>query len=292
MSLESVDHCPICNSRQLTPFVKVIDHLVSQEVFTIRKCAQCSFLLTSPRPDTVSAGKYYQSDFYIAHTGGGTTIKDVLYRTIRKRNLRKRLDLIRQYAPNGKALLDYGCGTGEFLTTCAAKGWNTFGVEPSAEARKKIPEHIAVSPTIDSAPGKYDAITVWHVLEHVHMLNATIEALRNRLNNSGTIFIAVPNCESYDAMKYGPHWAAFDVPRHLWHFRKQDMISLLKKHQLTVTSIQPLKADAFYISLISEGYIRPTANLANMVRAFFAGLRSNLKAEQDNYSSLIYVARA
>ncbi len=108
-----------------------------------------------------------------------------------------------------------------------------------------------------------------------------------------TIFIAVPNRESYDAQHYQSVWAAYDVPRHLWHFTKDQMAALLQKEGLTIKQVIPMKLDAYYVSLLSERYKSGgTLTLLGMIRAIWTGLKSNLKGKnKTNQSSLIFVVQ-
>jgi 2-polyprenyl-3-methyl-5-hydroxy-6-metoxy-1,4-benzoquinol methylase len=208
----------------------------------------------------------------------------------RKRSLRWKLSLL----PNRKGkLLDYGCGTGEFLKTCQESGWIISGVEPSPIARKKA-NTLTGAEIKSSLPenDRFDAITLWHVLEHVSDLNNMVSQLANSLNDNGKLLIAVPNHESYDAKYYQQFWAGYDVPRHLWHFTQNSMQAILENNGLTIVNIIPMKLDSFYVSMLSEKYKQATYPLFQLPKAFWIGLISNWKAKNQNaYSSLIYVAQ-
>src|SRR5690606_13537990 len=117
--------------------------------------------------------------------------------------------------------------------------------------------------------------TLWHVLEHLPNLEAQLTLLKKILKPQGVLIIAVPNYKSYDASYYKNFWAAFDAPRHLWHFSKTSISKLVAKEQMTVVNIKPMLFDAFYVSLLSEKY--KSGNM-NFLKAFFVGCRSNLKA--------------
>lgn len=290
MQLEGVDTCPVCGNSQFTQFVTATDFTVTRETFPIVKCTSCGLGITNPRPTSQSIDAYYQSSNYISHTGGGQSIMDHLYRIVRNYSIRRKLKLLGANFPKGR-LLDYGCGTGEFLQAAKSEGWQCTGVEPSAEARQKIQSDIVVHPKLNSDIGQFNAITLWHVLEHVHELNSTLAALKQLLSPGGIIFVAVPNHESHDAQHYGSYWAGYDVPRHLWHFTKGSLNSLLTKHGLKLQEVQPMKFDAFYVSLLSETYRSPHHKIAASLKAFLTGLKSNRKALTDNYSSLIYIAK-
>lgn len=217
---------------------------------------------------------------------------DRLYRIARSYTLKWKQQLITSYAKE-KTLLDYGCGTGSFLAHMKTKGWNVTGVEPSSDARAKASESATVHELIQSVNGTYSIITLWHVLEHIHDLNKTLTELGKKLEASGTIFIAVPNYKSADASYYKNYWAAYDVPRHLWHFNKQSMTQVLANAGFNLQKIVPMKLDAYYVSLLSESYKDPNAGTPiRYFRAFHQGWNSNRAARNTGeYSSLIYIAK-
>ena len=196
-----------------------------------------------------------------------------------------------------KKLLDYGCGTGEFPKVAKAANWITFGVEPSTTARHQASDNIKfdISPSLEGIPTneKFNSITLWHVLEHVSDLDQTIQRLKNLLTNNGTIFIAVPNHLSWDGKKYRSNWAGYDVPRHLWHFSKDNMKMLLEKNEMKLLKIIPMKLDALYICLLSEKYkANGVLTPLTVVKAFINGVRSNIQGKKNGeYSSTIFIAR-
>jgi 2-polyprenyl-3-methyl-5-hydroxy-6-metoxy-1,4-benzoquinol methylase len=294
MSLISISFCPICNHNKFSQFLNCKDYTTSQETFILKKCDSCLFLLTSPRPDQDSSGGYYQSETYISHTGGGKSLIDRIYIIARKITLRWKRRVI-QNNSTGNTILDVGCGTGEFLMEMKLKGWNSSGVEPSSIARpsaeKKIEKKIYKQLT-EIKDTNFDVISLWHVLEHVYDLNETLQKLHLLLKESGTIFIAVPNHEAYDAQHYQAHWAGYDVPRHLWHFTKENMKTILQQNGFNLIKILPMHLDSFYVSLLSESYKFPRgAKTRNIINAILVGLKSNLKAKKNlNFSSLIYIA--
>jgi 2-polyprenyl-3-methyl-5-hydroxy-6-metoxy-1,4-benzoquinol methylase len=295
MTLESVSPCPICNTPSFAPFLSAKDHTTTGEQFEIVRCAQCHFTLTNPRPDINSIGKYYQSEKYISHTGGSKSLFDKIYVFARTITLGWKLKLINKHKPTG-SVLDYGCGTGEFLCYLKSNGWATTGVEPSEGARQKATSLLkaAVCESIDPIKGnQFDVITLWHVLEHIHDLNEKLSSIKSLLKEDGIIFIAVPNHEAPDAQKYGAYWAGYDVPRHLWHFSKDSMKRLFDKTGLELIDIQPMKLDAFYISLLSERYKNPNQNrIVSALKAVLSGSASNSSANKNqNHSSLIYIAK-
>jgi 2-polyprenyl-3-methyl-5-hydroxy-6-metoxy-1,4-benzoquinol methylase len=289
--------CPVCDGKTFTPFLTCIDHTVSHETFALVKCDSCRLIITSPRPDNGTLGKYYISDEYISHSNRSVTITDKAYKIARNIALSWKVNLVSKHVNGSKGnnLLDYGCGTGEFLKRAQQVGYNVTGVEPSDLARTQALEltNAPVAASVDEiTTGPFDAITLWHVLEHVPDLNGVLEQLKTRLRENGTIFIAVPNHQSHDAKVYRELWAGYDVPRHLWHFSKENMKALFQKHNLKLSAIVPMKLDAFYVSMLSEKYKRNKISIAGLSKAFITGLQSNAKAASTSeYSSLIFIGK-
>ena len=194
---------------------------------------------------------------------------------------------------NKGRLLDIGSGTGSFVHEMSSSGWEVTGLEPDSDARRVAKEILAVElleadRLFSLEGGSYDVISLWHVLEHVHELHRYMEQMKFLLRDNGRILIAVPNYTSKDAAIYKEHWAAYDVPRHLYHFSPGSMQALLEKHGLKLLSCQPMWYDSFYISMLSSKYKNGKTNL---VASFFNGLRSNLRALGDvrRCSSVIYL---
>lgn len=286
-----LDTCPICLSDKQTQFIIAKDHLLSQESFGIVECKNCGFKFTSPRPSDSDLAKYYKSTEYISHTNSSKGIVSKLYQIIRRKALKDKEAYLSSNVSRG-TLLDYGCGTGHFLAYCKSQGWLTKGIEPDSDARK-IANGLGLNVYQNkenfsevNAKGEFDAITLWHVLEHVTDLQQTLVFLNQHLKEKGNIFVAVPNHQSYDANHYGKFWAAYDVPRHLYHFDKNSITSLLEKNGFKLAEIKPMYFDSFYVSMLSE---KNRSGTVNYIRAFLIGLISNLKAARSkNYSSLIY----
>ena len=291
MLLEEVDACPICGNQSFKQLHICKDFTTSLELFHVKQCVSCDLAITSPRPTVQHAPSYYKSATYISHTASATGIIDYIYLVIRRFSLQWKYRLVRKYM-NGGALLDFGCGTGHFLRCVKKYNAQVYGVEPSAEARRA--SEIEVADSLNSLPPiQFNVITMWHVLEHVYALEETLRGLKNRLTESGTIFIAVPNWESWDAAHYKELWAAFDVPRHLWHFSKKSMTELLTKSGLQICEIIPMKLDSFYVSMLSEKYkSQGKPGVARFFRGIYVGLRSNQMARKSlNHSSLIYIVK-
>lgn len=287
-----IKNCPVCGSEAQRLFLECVDFTVSKAVFSIRTCGACGFAFTSPRPADSDLGAYYESEDYISHSNTNKGIVSRLYQTVRKRTLKRKLSLVNTNGKKG-AILDIGCGTGEFLGTCKQDGWKALGIEPNPSAREQAQKNhgleVREEEAMNSLAAKsFDVITLWHVLEHVPGLNERVQKIKELLKDNGLLVVAVPNRNSHDAAYYGKFWAAYDVPRHLWHFRPQDIRQLMEKHGMEVVSVLPMKYDSYYVSMLSEKY-RTGSN--RMIAAMMRGWISNRKAGKEAWSSQIYLIR-
>ncbi|MCU7550804.1 class I SAM-dependent methyltransferase [Chitinophagaceae bacterium LB-8] len=286
--------CPVCNSTSIHPLLTVKDESVSGEQFVIWQCEQCSLRFTQDVPDETSIGPYYKSPDYISHTNINKGLLNKLYQGVRNFTLNQKANLlIHTTGLKQGSMLDVGCGIGAFINVMKNKGWQVEGAEPDEDARRLAKELFQLSikqpsALFDFRPSSFDAISLWHVLEHVHDLHNYVEQLKTLLKENGQLFIAVPNYQSLDSEIYRLKWAAYDVPRHLYHFTPQAIQVLMKQHGMKVTAKKPMWFDSFYISLLSSKYRN---GYTNWLGAAISGLRSNLKAlmNKDRCSSLIYI---
>lgn len=287
-------HCPVCKSENINAAFSAKDYTVSHESFVLTKCNNCTAMFTQDIPSQEKIGAYYASENYISHSDTQEGFVNKMYHRIRRRTLVSKRRLVQKETnlQHGN-ILDIGTGSGAFLNEMRAANWAVTGLEPDDTARKKAIELYDIEPLssdqLFQLPfGKYDAITMWHVLEHVHQLHEYVAAFKNLLSDKAKLFIAVPNYTSYDAAHYKEHWAAYDVPRHLYHFSPASMQKLMSEHGLRVKKMKPMWFDSFYVSMLSEQYRN---NKSNLIKAFFTGLVSNTKAffNKEKCSSVIYI---
>jgi len=290
----SSDQCPVCKSEQTHFALKARDHTVSGEWFDIWECNHCSLRFTRNAPDQKNSARYYQSENYISHSNTRKGLINTLYHRVRNHTLDTKYKLIRSVTGLKQgAHLDLGAGTGAFVRFMNQQGWQSRGIEPDETARKMALTHhqttLLTAEDFQTIPAaSFDAISLWHVLEHVHQLHSYLARIKSLLKPAGKLFIAVPNYTSLDGTKYQANWAAYDVPRHLYHFSPASMKYLLEASGFKLVRIEPMWFDSFYISLLSEKYKTGHTSLLN---GFLTGAISNFKTltDRERCSSLIYV---
>jgi len=277
--------------KNLTTFITVKDYSVSGETFQLLLDETLQLLKTHPQPKSQDLGRYYESDDYISHTDGKRTMFEKLYHAVKQKALRDKIKLIENFKTQKGNLLDVGAGTGDFLVEAKKSGWKITGIEPSDKAKTiSVSKGITFADSLQAIETQsQDVITMWHVLEHVPDVENEIKELKRILKPDGVLIVAVPNYKSYDAQYYGSFWAAYDVPRHLWHFSKTSIKKLFAAQKMDLVEILPMKFDSFYVSLLSEKY---KTGKMNFIGGFLTGLKSNMKAKRNmEYSSHIYVLK-
>ncbi len=272
-------------------YLKVKDFSVSQKEFALYLDTSIDLLATTPQPSSDELGSYYESEDYISHTDSSRSWFEKIYQFIKKTAIQQKLKLVLAQQKNKGILLDIGCGTGDFLAAAKSSGWQVKGYEPNEKARKiALQKDVELTDsTEDLKDNSVDVITMWHVLEHVPDVKAQITELKRLVKPGGTIIIAVPNYKSFDAHHYQNHWAAYDVPRHLWHFSKKSIQSLFAAQGLELVQVKPMWFDSFYVSLLSEKY---RTGRMNLIQGFWIGLRSNISGMRTKeFSSHIYIIK-
>lgn len=273
------------------PYNKIKDYSVTGEEFELLMDENLQLLKTHPQPNNEELQKYYQSEDYISHTDAKRSWFEKMYHLVKQKAVRDKVSLIEYYNGSKGIVLDIGSGTGDFLAEAKKQNWKTVGMEPSDKAKSIAKQKgVCLVESYDELEDHYfDVITMWHVLEHVPDLDFQINELKRLLKPDGTIIIAVPNYKSFDAHFYGKYWAAYDVPRHLWHFSKSAIQQLFAQKNLKLIEVKPMWFDSFYVSLLSEKY---KTGKMNVFSAFWIGLQSNLKGKKSKeFSSHIYIIK-
>jgi len=281
--------CPSCGAQSFSTYLTVKDHFLSKEDFKLELCSSCSLLFTNPRPSLEHIGEYYKSEEYVSHSSTKKGLVNRVYGWVRSYTLKKKISLLKQLT-NGKRLLDIGAGTGHFLSRAKESGYTVLGLEPDEDARKVAMSENGIElkdlSLLHGLSESFDIISMWHVLEHVYNLQTDLEKIVSLVNQNGVLIIAVPNYTSFDAQYYKEYWAAYDVPRHLYHFSPKSIIPLVESKGLKFEKMLPMKFDSYYVSMLSEKY-----KGGSMLNAMRIGFLSNWKAKEGLSSSQIYIFR-
>ncbi|MGC8865063.1 MAG: class I SAM-dependent methyltransferase [Bacteroidales bacterium] len=286
--------CPLCDSRvDVFRVYRTLDFFLSKEEFEIWECDHCKIRYTHPFPSLSDLAKYYKSPEYFSHAQHRKNLFSLLYDTIRSINVKWKANQIKAFYPIQGKILDVGCGAGSFLVEMKKRGWECTGVEPNAESRYFIKSqwNIPVYEDISLLDDKlsFQVISLWHVLEHFTDPLTSLTRIKHFLTDDGVLVVAVPNFESLDAATFGSYWAAYDVPRHLYHFSLAGLKSLLDKAGYEIVQVKSIWVDVFYISYLSYRYLDKSLPL---FRGFLKSLEILLRANNiTDYSSIVVFAR-
>ncbi len=284
--------CPICSSQNLELYISSEDYFLTHEVFNIEFCKDCGLKFTNPRPSEELIKKYYQSEEYISHSNTRRGLINRIYSLVRLYTIRSKIRILKRYFKNG-SVLDIGCGTGEFLNEVKKSGYSVKGIEPDQNARSSAIKNFNLevlneNEIYDRKDSQFDVITMWHVLEHVFRIEERMKQIKSLMTPNGILIIAVPNPGSWDARHYGKFWAAYDLPRHLYHFEQLYLIEMITRFGFRHIRTKPMYFDSIYISMLSEKY---KTGKSNNIMGIFNGIISNFYAllTDRNYSSMIYI---
>lgn len=292
----NINACPLCSGEQFEHALTCTDHYASGETFEVIRCAHCGFMMTQGAPVEAEIGRYYESPDYISHTNTRKGLMNFIYHVVRRFMLARKTSLVKRASKLKKgALLDYGTGTGYFADAMARCGWSVKAIEKSPSARDFAKQQFGLEVEAEDAlktyaDASFEVVTLWHVMEHLEDLNGMWDTFHRILKKRGILIVAVPNPDSFDAEKYGEWWAAYDVPRHLWHFRPSVMQRFGVRHQFILEERYPMPMDAFYVSMLTEKY---KGSRLSFVKGLWTGTLAWFSAlgKKERSSSMIYVFR-
>ena len=264
--------------------IEVVDHFLTKETFTIKKTPIKGLLKTHPAPSKNKIQGYYRSDKYISHNSTTPGVFFFIYRVIRSFNFWFKYKFVGKKELFSKTL-DFGSGDQYFMEQLQRRNHNVFGIDP---LKSNISKQVYGSVFDESLDSKnFSCITAWHSLEHVHELENIIARFHKILDDNGTVIVAVPNYRSLDARLYKSFWAAYDVPRHLWHFDKKSIKKVFSNNGFSFIKSAPLLFDSYYVSLLSERYKKSIFRVFNSI---VVGTVSNIIGFfTKEYSSNIFV---
>lgn len=279
--------CPLCNSKNTALVYNCMDEIHKVGIFAvkekleIRRCAACGVTFTAPQlPYEVLSG-YFSEEYRSFQVLGRTGM------LIRAQKAMKVLTLGQYagYAPkkwwciflypfsiplahfpqkvvDGK-VLDIGCGSGNFLAELKDFGWQTYGIDPSPIAVRIAGERGFTDvrqgyiESADFSEGLFDAITMFHVFEHVPNPHSVLEKIHSVLKPDGALIIGVPHFKSLGSFLYRSRWAGLSFPLHYFHYDRASLAGLLEGHGFTVERVT-------YANLLSDIFVSSPEGICNL----------------------------
>lgn len=199
-------------------------------LFAVRQCRQCGILFLNPRPTPEELEAYYPEEY--APFASGRRLS-AWQRWNRRYAASKQIRAVMSRVPKAGRALDVGCATGTFLAALQQKGWKVQGVEinpqAAADAQNTTGGEIFVGDLLEAtyASHSFDLVTFWDVLEHLPDPRLALQEAARITRSSGTLVLSLPNPHSLEARLFGPCWAGWDIPRHLWWFPRSALVRLL-----------------------------------------------------------------
>ncbi|MEM3433763.1 MAG: class I SAM-dependent methyltransferase [Candidatus Methanomethyliaceae archaeon] len=150
-------------------------------------------------------------------------------------------------------LIDIGCGNGQFLALMRDLGWEVLGVEPDVEAARVAEDTFGIKvipSTFEEAnlpDVSADAITMNHVIEHVHDPITLLKECRRVLRPGGILVVVTPNLNSFGRRLFGASWRGWEVPRHLFIFSPRSLNMCAKRAGLRVSDLKKVARSARWI---------------------------------------------
>lgn len=284
----------MCLSEKTGRYLRLKDNFLSNEEFDVFRCIDCGFIFTQDHPDEENISDYYKSEDYLSHNDNVKSLSAFLYRIARELMLKRKLRIIRKTSGlSTGVLLDIGSGSGHFAAFLKKHGWRVSGIEINKTVRERSSTEydfpVFAPDQLSSLQSEsFDCVTLWHSLEHFQDPFKYTNEIKRLLKPGGICILALPNSSSCDAEYYREFWGAWDVPRHLWHFRPETVRLFSEKSAFAVSGILRLPFDVYYVSTLSEKYRSAGLPMVSgLIKALWFSLLSVFRI--NNSSSLIYI---
>ncbi len=269
--------CPICSSSNFKHFKNLKDRFeITNDIFLLVKC-ECDFVYLNPRPNQSEISKYYKHNQYHSHFS-----VNFLYKLMQFFSFRWKYNIIKKHL-NFKftSILDYGSGKGEFSNFLTNKDYQVDNYEPLLKNEKYFSDHKFLTK-------KYQLITLWHSLEHIHDINESLNLIYNKLESKGRLFIAVPNLNAVEKKYFDIKWAPYDAPRHLYHFTSKTLSVLLNKHNFKIIEEKNMYQDTIYNIYLSLSFKNPFSFIVFIYLSFICLIKS-IFFNKNSSSSKLYI---
>ena len=225
--------CSRCCSTEFATLFAGSDRLyrTTRRRFQVVECSHCGLLQLYPRPSEAELKPFYPERYWWApdHTTAG--FLEGVYRNL---VLSDHVRFVWPGVQDRQPVLDVGCGGGSFLAALRRRGARVVGLDVSPQAARvawrqnHVPALSGAATEAPFAPGTFGAVTMFHVLEHLGQPQRILQAAHALLRDEGRLYVQVPNAACWQFLLFGELWSGIDIPRHLIHFRTEDLETLLQ----------------------------------------------------------------
>ncbi len=267
--MEKITACIVCDSKVLIPLFETHDRLYDIEgTFFVKKCPRCSLVCIDPQPEGKILQKHYPSKKYYSYSGGSkknvfSIVRDYLVKHYYNRTIVSRVfswlfrDVPAMPIKRGEKVLDVGCGTGNTLALLKELGSDVYGIEIDkkavdvAKSRGLSNIKHGTYEDIDDYPDSYfNAIRLYHVIEHLPNPKLCIKLIYKKLKPGGEIIMGTPNYKSLASKIFQKYWVNLDTPRHLFVFSPETLSKITKDEGFSKIQIEFCSAGGITGSII------------------------------------------
>jgi SAM-dependent methyltransferase len=282
--------CRFCASEKHEKCFELSD--IFGDKYSIQYCQVCSAYFLYPPPTKEQLARAYDDSYY---GKGDEKFSSSLFENILDIFRKKRAKKTAKSLQSGAKVLDIGCGNGKYLDFVSKYGdFQLFGIEMpgnSAKRAAKIPNmqlHIGKIESANFPEDYFDAISLFHVFEHLEEPLKTIEIISKIAKKNARFQISFPNIDSFQAKRFKADWLHLDPPRHLLYFKPKDFIKLMKKH-----GFELVKESYFSIEQNPFGMVQSILNRHSKKRdMLFESMKGNTNYLSDVKASQLFLHKA
>ncbi|MEM1323347.1 MAG: class I SAM-dependent methyltransferase [Bacteroidota bacterium] len=279
--------CLYCEKDDSILLYETVD--IYDEQYAVRSCNHCRAIFISPRPSAKVLERVYDTAYYGNRADKFDSWIEKPLEYFRSRRAR----VVTKYLKAPAKVLDVGCGNGHFLSHVQRQGdFEIYGIEMAgraAERAAQIPNIHLKKGTLaadDFSPNSLDAITLFHVFEHLSEPRQTLDIIDNLLKPNGILSISFPNIDSWQSQLFKGDWLHLDPPRHLFFIKPKDF-----KKEMERRGYVCLEENYFSIEYNPYGYSQSVLNKLTKKRdVLYEQLKGNAQYTQ-SYSSLSLLAQ-